>query len=213
MLGDTERSDVRWQWASRLAGMALALLAALLLLLQVRVSAGQDGQLGCGSSWDVISGRNGWREWWSADQAGASSAAVRPVSLARTLGCPDAINARIWLASAVFLAAVAVVAGGEFIAHRAMRRIPPNGRAPRRLHLVARSCVMVGAALTLAGLAGIALLTADPHDPLFLYVNRPAVVLVGLFLLSPAVLILALGLLALSAEKQPPMREADDGPG
>jgi hypothetical protein len=42
---------------------------------------------------------------------------------------------------------------------------------------------VLGGVLTVAGLAGLALLTANPGVSLFLYVSRTAVVLVGLLLL------------------------------
>jgi hypothetical protein len=61
------------------------------------------------------------------------------------------------------------------------------------LRLLAAAVTALGSALTVAGLVGIALLTADPHAPLFLYVGRPVVVLAGLLLLLPAVLLIALG--------------------
>ena len=52
---------------------------------------------------------------------------------------------------------------------------------------------LLGGLLTVAGLTGIALLTADPDATLFLYVSRPTVVLLGLLLLLPAVLLVVLG--------------------
>jgi len=52
---------------------------------------------------------------------------------------------------------------------------------------------VLGGLLTAAGLAGLALLTADPRAPLFLYVSRPVVVLAGLLLVLPAVLLIVLG--------------------
>jgi hypothetical protein len=52
---------------------------------------------------------------------------------------------------------------------------------------------VLGSLLTAAGLAGIALLVADPSAPLFLYVSRGVVVLAGLLLLLPAILLIVLG--------------------
>ena len=52
---------------------------------------------------------------------------------------------------------------------------------------------ILGALLTAAGLAGLALLVADPGAPLFYYVSRPVVVLAGLLLLLPATLLIVLG--------------------
>lgn len=175
----------------------LVVLTGLMLLVHVGVSGGGHAEsLTCGSAWDVISGRVGWRDWWSADQASAASSAAFP----RTLRCPGAVDMRMWLAAGIFVAALVVAVSGEFVGRRGERRIRPARVSPHRRRVLAEGCVVGGATLTLAGLVGIALLTADPHDPLFLYASRPVVVLIGLLLLSPAMLIVAVGLLARAAQ-------------
>ncbi len=55
------------------------------------------------------------------------------------------------------------------------------------------AATVLGVLLTAGGLAGIALLVADPNALLFLYVSRPVVVLAGLLLILPATLLIVLG--------------------
>lgn len=62
----------------------------------------------------------------------------------------------------------------------------------RRLRLLGTAVTVLGGLLTAGGLVGIAVLLADPNSPLFLYVSRP-LAFVGLLLLLPAVLLIALG--------------------
>ena len=59
--------------------------------------------------------------------------------------------------------------------------------------MLGATLTVLGGVLTAGGLAGIALLVADPGAPLFLYVSRPVVVLAGLLLVLPAILLIALG--------------------
>jgi hypothetical protein len=180
---------MRVRWAARFVGAALVALCLTLLLLEVRTQGPRGATVTCGSSWDVISGRVGWPQWWSWDtQAGSAD-------LARTSRCPGAVNGRMWLVTGLFLAALATMATAEVLARKGR---PAVRTSPRAMHTVGIVLLVLGAALTVAGVIGIALLTADPTDPLFLYVSRPVAVLVGLLLLVPAVLIAALGLVAMT---------------
>jgi SagB-type dehydrogenase family enzyme len=70
--------------------MILLAVSALVLLLQVSVAAPRTPPRACGSAWDVVAGRAGWPQWWAADLSDPGGGA-----LARTLRCPDAVNARI----------------------------------------------------------------------------------------------------------------------
>ncbi len=195
---------MRWWRITRLVSAMMIVLAGSLLLLHVRVKGGPAGSLTCGTAWDVISGRTGWREWWSADQISRATSAALP----RTRHCPGAVDTRLWLAAGAFAAALATAVTGEFFGRADERKRHPLRTIPRPGGLIAIACVVVGVMLTLAGVVGIALLVADPHDPLFLYASRTVVVLVGLLLLAPAVLISVVGLLARST----PADHALEGP-
>ena len=180
---------MRVRWAGRLIGIALVALCVTLLLLSVRTKGLSGATVTCGSSWDVISGRVGWPQWWSWDtQAGSAD-------LARTARCPGAVNGRMWLVTAIFLAALVLLTAAEVVTRRGRSAVHAS---PRGMRTVGLALLVLGVALTVAGVIGIALLTADPTDPLFLYVSRPVAVLVGLLLLVPAVLIAALGLVAMT---------------
>lgn len=170
--------------AGRSVGGALLVIAAGVLVVTVDVHAG-GRSASCGSGWDVVAGRAGWRQWWAQDLADPIAGA----RLLRTNDCAGAVNAHIVLSAVLAAIAVAVFA---FAAAIGPRRLPATGFA-RRLHLLGTVVTLVGGALTLAGLAGIALLTSDPDATLFLYVSRPTVVLLGLLLLLPAVLLVVLG--------------------
>jgi hypothetical protein len=66
-----------------------------------------------------------------------------------------------------------------------------------------------GAVLTIAGALALLLLVADPGSTLFLYVDRPVVVLAGLLLLQPAIAMILVGrALSLAA---PRTEQAGDG--
>jgi hypothetical protein len=161
------------------------------LLLQVSIP-GAGTPRACGSAWDVVAGRAGWPQWWAADLS--DPAAGRGGRLDRTLRCPGAVNARVVTSGGLALGAVAVVSAGEFAALRSARRAGSAGLGPaRRLKLLGTAVTILGGLLTAAGLAGIALLVADPRAPLFFYVSRPVVVLAGLLLLLPAILLIVLG--------------------
>ena len=169
--------------------MILLVVSALVLLLQVSVAAPRTPPRACGSAWDVVAGRAGWPQWWAADLSDPGGGA-----LARTLRCPDAVNARIVTSGGLALGAVALVSAGELAALRRARRVrPARAGLTRRLRLLGTAVTVLGSLLTAAGLAGIALLVADPGAPLFLYVSRGVVVLAGLLLLLPAILLIVLG--------------------
>ncbi len=183
---------MRWRWAGWSAGSILLVVSGLVLLLQVSVPGAGTPPRACGSAWDVVAGRTGWPQWWAADLS--DPAEGRDGQVVRTLRCPGAVNARIVTSGALALGAVALVSAGEFAASRSARRVRPAGPGPaRRLRLLGTSVTILGVLLTAAGLAAIALLTADPRAPLFLYVSRPVVVLAGLLLLLPAILLIVLG--------------------
>jgi hypothetical protein len=149
-------------------------------------SAGTTAQ-SCGSAWDVIAGRVGWQQWWSADLSGPGG------GLSKTLRCPYAVNGRIVLAGGLTLGAVAAVSAGEIATWRRSRQIRRDAPdAVRRLRLLGTVLTVLGGLLT-GGLAGIALVVADPQAPLFFYASRPIVVLIGLLLVLPAILLIALG--------------------
>jgi hypothetical protein len=180
---------VWWRWGSWLAGAALLIVAGATFMLTVQVRDSGGRAVACGSAWDVVAGRTGWQQWWAADLADPAGRA----QLARTERCPGAVNGRIVASAAVAVGAVAIVAVGGLVELRRARTRRAQRRTAGRLHLVGTGVSVLGGVLTAAGLVGIALLTADPNAPLFLYVSRTAVVLVGLLLVLPAVLLIALG--------------------
>lgn len=185
---------VAWRWVHWGAGMILLVLAGVALLLQVSVHGAGTPPRACGSAWDVVTGRAGWPQWWAADLSGP--AAANGTALVRTLQCPDALNGRIAASAGLGAAAVTVVAVGEVATLRRARRVRSGPVRPgpvRRLKLFGTAVTVLGGLLTAGGLAGIAVLVADPGSPLFLYVSRPLAALVGLLLLLPAILLIALG--------------------
>ncbi len=181
-----------WRWAGWSAGITLFIVSGLVLLVQVSAPGGGLPPRACGSAWDVVAGRTGWPQWWGADLS--DPAETQGGLLVRTVGCPGAVNARIVTSGGLALGAVALASAGELVALRAARRARPAVPGPaRRLRLLGTAVTVVGGALTAGGLAGIALLVADPRAPLFGYVSRPAVVLAGLLLLLPAILLIVVG--------------------
>ena len=112
--------------------------------------------------------------------------------LLRTNDCVGAVNAHIVVSTVLTLGALAAFAINAVMGSRRLPRVARSGPA-RRLHVLGTVVTLVGGLLTVAGLFGIALLTADPDATLFLYVSRPTVVLLGLLLLLPAVLLVVLG--------------------
>lgn len=180
-----------WRWVCWGAGVVLLVLSSLVLTLQVSARADGTQSVSCGSAWDTVAGRTGWQQWWAADLAGAADGHAR---LVRTVRCPGAVNARIAASSGLALAAVAVVMTGEVVARRSARwtRRAWPARA-KRLRLLATAVMTAGGLLTAGGLAGLALLVADPRATIFLYVSRPVVLLAGLLLILPAILLIAMG--------------------
>ena len=184
-----------WRWAGWSAGIVLLIASGLVLLLQVSVPGAGTPPRACGSAWDVVAGRAGWPQWWAADLS--DPAGGRDSQLIRTLRCPGAVNARIVTSGGLALGAVALASASELVALRSARRVRPTVPGPaRRLRLLGTAVTILGTLLTAAGLAGIALLVADPRAPLFLYVSRPVVILAGLLLLLPAILLIVLGRVA-----------------
>ncbi len=173
------------------AGLALLILAGVVLLLQVSVHGAGTPPRACGSGWDVITGRAGWPQWWAADLSGPAKGGGQ---LVRTLHCPGAVNARTVTSGGLALGTVALVSAGELVAWRSARQVRlALPRVARQLKLLGTVMTIVGVLLTAGGLAGIILLAADPSASLFLFVSRPVVVLAGLLLILPAILLVALG--------------------
>lgn len=176
---------------TRAAGGLLVVAAAVVLLGQVEVTAAGLSR-SCGSGWDVVSARTGWQQWWAADLADpAQHVGSLPV---RTARCPAAENRRVVAAGALAAGATAIVAAGEVVTRR--RALQTHVSAPpaaRRFQRLGNVLTLVGAVLSVCGAAGLALLVANPSSTLFLYVSRTAVVLVGLLLLLPPLLLIAVG--------------------
>jgi hypothetical protein len=156
----------------------------VVLVLQVQVSAGPSGgSRACGSAWDVVAGRVGWEQWWAED-LGRPAPAAAP-SLVRTLECPSAVNLRMVVASALAALGVTAVVVGEVIGRgRGLRGRAAEDDPARRLRRLGTVVAAVGAVVTAGGLAGLALVLADPDAALFLYVDRPVAALVGGVLLT-----------------------------
>ena len=189
----------------RSVAAALVVLAAGVLVVTVDVHA-HGRSASCGSGWDVVAGRAGWRQWWAQDQA--DPVAGKP--LLRTNECAGAVNAHIVAATVLVLVALAIFAAAAFVGPQ--RRPGGAGRWPaRRLRVLGAVVTVIGSVVTVAGLTGVALLTADPAAPLFLYVSRTTVVFLGLVLLVPAVLLVVLGQAAsVIAEGLDPDRTTDE---
>lgn len=195
------------RWAGRSLGAALLVVAAGVLLVTVNVHAG-GRPASCGSGWDVVSGRSGWRQWWAQDLADPIAGAPR----LRTNDCVDAVNAHIVVSTVLGVAALAALAVAAVLGPRGWPPRAVRSRPIQRLHRLGTVTTVLGAVLTLAGLTGIALLTADPDATLFLYVSRPTVVLLGLLLLLPAVLLVLLGRGVSMLAEQMGHRETVDEP-
>ena len=191
---------------SRLIAAALLVVAGGALLLTVSVHGPGTRSASCGSAWDVIAGRAGWQQWWAQDLADP----VGDGGLVRTDRCPGAVNDRIIVAGALAVGAVAIVSAGAVMRHRRPRA---RGGEAGRLRLLGLSVTAVGSVLTVGGLVGLALLTADPAAPMFLYVSRASVVLIGLLLILPAILLIVLGRgMGVLAEHMARAEAADEAP-
>lgn len=181
-----------WRWVCWSAGALLLVIAGVVLLLQVSVHDAGMPPRACGSAWDVVTGTGGWQRWWAADLSDPAEA--QGGQLVRTLRCPGAVNGRIVTSGALAAGAVAVVSAGEVAVLLRARRVRAASHGPASgLKLLGTIVTLLGTLLTAGGLAGIAILVANPSLPLFLYVSRPVVVLIGLLLLLPAILLIALG--------------------
>lgn len=158
---------------------------------QVQVHDGARSAV-CGSVVDVVGGRVGWRQWLAGDLAEPGGAEP----LLRTERCPDAENRQVAIVVGLAITAVAAVATGEVV----YRRSRPDVASKRDRHAPAdelgsmgRQVVVTGTVLAVVGVAAIALLVANPDATLFLYVSRPAVVLIGALALVPAVGLMVAG--------------------
>jgi len=195
-----------WRSVTWGVGVALLVAACAALLQQVTVSNGA-ADTGCGSAFDVVAGRQGWRDWWAldvAETAPGTSSAFR-----RSRECPGALNGRMLVAGVLVLAAVAGVAGVEATRARhgaGVRSQPPP--AADRFRRLGGIVTASGVLLAAVGAAALVLLVADPRSTLFLYVDRPVAVLFGLLLLQPAMAMVLVGrALSLAA----PRVAEDDG--
>jgi hypothetical protein len=188
--------------------VALFVFAALVLLEQVEVHrAGVTRS--CGSGWDVVAGRAGWQDWWAEDLSDPAVPATAGRGLVRTAACPGALNRRTALAGTLASAGVVALLAGEILGRRRGER-PPGPMASRRaLHRAGTALTAGGAVAGIAGAAALALLLADPHAPLFLYVDRTVVALAGILVLQPAIVAVALGRAAIVAARS----EAGDAQG
>lgn len=179
-----------WRRLAATTAAALVVAAGVVLLLQVTVHRAGTPARSCGSAWDVVAGRTGWPEWWSQDLADPATGGGR---LVRTLECPGAVNDRV-VASGVLALGAVLLGSVELGSRRGTGgRRPATAGTAGRLRRLGVALTVLGSVLTAGGLVGIALLVADPHHALFLYVSRPVVVLAGLLLTLPAVLLVALG--------------------
>ncbi len=162
--------------------------AAVALLLSTRTSVDGSPAAACGSGWDVIAGRSGWRQWLAADLADPRS----PTRLVRTESCPATVNTHIVIALSLAGVALILIATGEYLA----RQLPGSqgpGANRRQLRRFGAVTAGLGSVLTVLGLAGLLVLLANPDSPLFLYASRPVVLFCGLLLLLPALVLVALG--------------------
>jgi hypothetical protein len=198
-----------WRWISWGAGVVLVVAACVVLLQQVTVRDGAT-KVACGSGFDVAAGRTDWRDWWALDLA--ALAPGETPSFARSRACPDALNRRLFLVGALVVLDVAAVAGFE--ASRARRRAamrPPAKPTADRVHRLGLIVTVAGALLATAGAAALVLLVADPRSTLFLYVDRPVAVLLGLLLLQPAIAMILVGRALILAAAMPSTDGGQDG--
>lgn len=159
----------------------------------------------CGSPFDAISGRSGWEIWWARDLDEPDDATRG--RLVRTSLCPDAVNGAIVASTA--LGGLGILAG---LAGWLTLRRPAIGPHPvRRLVRLGWVTAVLGALLSLGGLAATAVLLADPEAPLFLYTSRSVAAAVALIVLTPALaLVVAGGALVMVANMVAEGRSRDD---
>jgi len=145
----------------------------------------------CGSAFDTAVDRSGWEIWWAAD-LDEPDELVRS-ALVRTDLCPSAINLRIGIAAALGSLSV-LLAVFVSLRGRSERRLDPAVETiAERIGRLGRVTSVVGAALTIGGVAAIVVLVADADSTLFLYTDRIVVVVAGLIVLMPTMALFAIG--------------------
>lgn len=161
-------------------GLVLIFAAGTILLLQVRVQA-SGISAPCGAPFDVISGRANWQRWFSTDLTDPRISAARP--LVRTEACPTAVNRRTTVAGILAVTGLGLVTGAALLAARDRRR----RTQPIPLRTLGALVTGVGAALTVAGFIGLVVLLGRRDAPLFFYVDRWVVAIIGMLVLIPAI--------------------------
>ena len=191
------RQRVRWwRLVARTLGAGLLVAAITTAVLQVYVSGADGTSRSCGSSFDVIAGRSDWQTWRTQDLADAQGlATATPAGLVRTARCPSAVNDRTALAGGLAIGSAMLLSAGAYPRRRGGIRA---WHGVNRLQWLGNFAVVVGALLTTGGLVGLLIVLANPRSTLFLYVSRPAALLIGLAVLQPALALLIAGL-AISA--------------
>lgn len=201
-------SGRRRRAATLAASLVLLGLAGVFFLLQVRIVDHDTGaSRACGSAFDSAADRSGWEQWWAAD-LDEPDAVVRS-SLPRTRLCPAAVNQRAAVAG--LLAAGGASTAVLYMLQR--RRVSEQGVrrsvTGRRLLLLGRSTAVGGGVLVAGGIVAIVMLVADSGAPVFRYVDRPVVFMVGLLVLTPALIMVAFGLALSFAGRHVDRRDRD----
>ncbi len=175
-----------------IAGL-LAVVSVAVLLGQVEVSDdAAEATRSCGSVLDSVIDRSGWDLWWASD-LDEPDPAVR-TQLVRTRLCPEAVNRRLSIASAIG----AVAVGASLLARTGgdperRRGEPGSGAIGARLARIGTVSSRIGLGLSLAGLAAIVVLVGDAQSTLFLYTDRLVVAVVGLLVLTPTIALFVIG--------------------
>ena len=172
------------------AGLMIILLGAV-LLVQIEVTDAEVAATrGCGSVFDSAVDRSGWELWWARDLD--EPVEVRS-ALVRTTRCPDAVNQRVALATALGISAL--VLGAVATARRRTDRSANTSASPiaRRVVRIGRLTSALGGVLTALGIAAIVILVADADSTLFLYTDRLVVAVVGLIVLIPTITLFVIG--------------------
>jgi hypothetical protein len=163
-------------------------LAGSLFALFSNIGVGEPART-CGTVFDTLVDRSGWEDWWALDLDDPDET-VRS-KLVRTEHCPGSINQR--LAVAVGLGGLGLILGG-LMRNRPAPRIAGGPQSiGHQLYRVGRATSIAGAALGIAGLVGIIVLTADADSTLFLYTDRIVVAVIGLVVLVPTLALFAIG--------------------